>query len=77
MRSLLFCPVDGVVRIFAEEKVSNRSGSRLFSATARKKNSSVNFWRNRTRIAGLLGGRSPSVLAGPGFKAFMFLQIFI
>ena len=73
MRSLLrrgrvedcFCPVDGVVCIFAEENVSHRSGSGIFSATARKKNSSVNFGGNRTGTAGLLGGRSPSVLADP------------
>ena len=39
-----FLPVDGPVRIFhfsAEENDSNRSGSRIFSATARKKYSSV------------------------------------
>ena len=74
MRSLLhrgrvedrFCPVDGVVRIFAEEKVSNKSWSRIFSALARKKKSFVNFGGNQTRIAELLGGRFPSVLAGPG-----------
>ena len=61
-----FYPVDGVVCIFAKEKVSNRSGSRILFATARKKNSSINFGGNRTRIAGLLGGRFPSELAGPG-----------
>ena len=37
-----------------------------FSAMARKKNSSASVL-NRTRIAGLVGGRSPSELAGPGF----------
>ena len=32
-----FYPVDGVVRIFAKEKVSNRSGSRILFATAIRK----------------------------------------
>ena len=84
MRSLLhrgrvedrFCPVDGVVCIFAEEKVSNKSGSLIFSAMARKKYSSVSFGGNRSRIAGLLGGRSPSELAAPGTINLYLYYIF-
>ena len=48
-------------------------GPTFLSATGRKKNSSVNFVGNRTRISGLLGGHSSSEQAGPGHGYIIWL----
>ena len=58
---------------FAEENDSNKSGSRIFFCHGEKEIFICFGWRgNQTRIAGLVGGRSSYVLAGPSCKSDIY-----
>ena len=63
-----FCPLDGVDGIIPLKRriFSNKSGSRKFFLPGRERSIHLFFGGNRTQIAGILSGCSPSELAGPG-----------